>query len=81
MGKIVRKLRLFDDDTLNSNTNIPALSNNFNAPVQVFNGPVFFGNSSDSLQNLMNKRPREVDSGNTVLKRRYIETKEETYFS
>ena len=80
LGGIVRKLRLFDDEGLNSNYNGTGnISNNYNAPVQIFNGPVFFGKSSDSEQNLMNKRSLDNDDGNTILKRRRINSEEETF--
>ena len=80
MGKIVRKLNLFEDSKDNSLSEIPAnISNNFNAPVQIFNGPVYFGSSSDSVQTFSNKRSRVLDSNSSIPKRRLIETKEETF--
>ena len=82
MGKIVRNLGLFDDvDDISNQNAHPQISQNYNAPVQIFNGPVIFGNSSDSFQNFMNKRSREVESGNTIIKRRHIESKEETFIT
>ena len=44
-----------------------------------FNGPVFFGKSSDSVQNFMNKRSLDNDHENTILKRRRIKSEEETF--
>ena len=77
---IVRELRLFDDEGQNSNYNGPGnISNNYNAPVQIFNGPVFFDKSSDSLQNFMNKRSLDNDHENTILKRRRIKSEEEIF--
>lgn len=77
---IVRELRLFDDEGQISNYKGPGIiSNNYNAPVQIFNGPVFFDKSSDSLQNFMNKRSLDNDHENTILKRRRIKSEEETF--
>ena len=44
MGSIVRRLRLFQDPNEESISQPqPTISNNYQAPVQVFNWPVFFG--------------------------------------
>ena len=81
MGKIVQNLRLFEDESKNILSERPQISNNYHAPVQVFNGPVFFGSSSDSLLNCPNKRPRAVQSDYSIRQRRLEQTKEETFFS
>ena len=82
MGSIVRRLRLFQDPNKESLSQAqPTITNNYQAPVQVFNGPVFFGAPSNAFDNLMNKRPREQHSENMNPKRRLIQTKEESFFN
>ena len=58
-----------------------SISNNYHAPVQVFNGPVYFGSSSESFNTFSKKRPRQVESENKIPKRRLVQTKEETFFN
>ena len=81
MGSIVRKLGLFNElDEKSIGDTGTTTNNEYNAPVQIFNGPVFFGASSESVQNFMNKRSLETDSENQHPKRRLVQTKEETFF-
>ena len=82
MGKIVSKSRLFEDGNDMSSSREPArISNNYNAPFQIFNGPVFFGSSSDEKNNALKKRPRQDDTGNNIPKRRVLESKEQNFFN
>ena len=57
MGSIVNKLGLFEKTNCDSISNASTTQNIYKAPVQVFNGPVFFGGSPQSFfQGGMNKR-------------------------
>ena len=81
MGSIVRKLALFDNIDTQPICDQPNETKHiYNAPVQVFNGPVFFGGAPESFQRMFGKR--SVDKGTDVPapKRRLIQTKEETFF-
>ena len=53
MGTLVKKLGLFGDDVAREYHKPSASPNTYNAPVQVFNGPVYFGGATNSFQQLM----------------------------
>ena len=80
MGKIVSKLRLFEDgNNMFSQSEPPKISKHYNAPVQIFNGPVFFGSSSDQKSQADKNQPRQVNTGNNISIRRVFESKERTF--
>ena len=55
LGSVVRKLGLFDDEKSPIPVKRRKIQHTYNAPVQVFNGPVFFGGSSQTFQQMMVK--------------------------
>ena len=59
LGSVVRKLRLFDEDQSPVPRKKIKAQKVYNAPVQVFNGPVFFGGPPQAFQQMMIKRSLE----------------------
>ena len=53
LGSVVRKLQLFDDNQSPVSKKRIKIHNSYNAPVQVFNGPVFFGGSQQAFHQIM----------------------------
>ena len=81
MGTIVNKLGLFEKTNCNSISNESKSQNIYHAPVQVFNGPVFFGGSPQTLfQRGMNKRHLNMPLNENAPKLRKVESKEDMSF-
>ena len=96
MGSIVAKLGLFDDEKENNpvaklgffdddKENNPMLHNKilntYNAPVQVFNGPVYFGTSNQSFQQMMVKRSAQQAGSSSAPKRQRLDVPRGTHLS
>ena len=73
MGSIVRKLGLFDDEKTCNTVAQNQIQNTYHGPVQVFNGPVYFGNSNQSFQQMMVKRSAELAGSISSPKRQRLE--------
>ena len=80
MGSLVNKLGLFEKTNCDSISNASKTQNIYQAPVQVFNGPVYFGGSPQSfLQGEMNKRHLEMPQNQNPPKLPKIESKEDFF--
>ena len=81
MGSIVAKLGLFDDEKENNPRLHNQIQNTYNAPVQVFNGPVYFGTSNQSFQQMMVKRSAQQAGSISAPKRQRLDVPRGTHLS
>ena len=80
MGKIVQKLGLFEETKSDFDTsNRAQIAHSYQGPVQVFNGPVYFGAAPTTFFQHTSKRPRELFAESLSPKRRLLEKKEDTF--